>query len=43
MLRYYRKHYAPQRNPAQNAAVYAGIVGKLSLSLVRTELRRRIS
>jgi N-acetylglucosaminyl-diphospho-decaprenol L-rhamnosyltransferase len=43
MLRFYRKHYAPQRNPALNAAVYAGIVGKLSLSLVRTELRRRIS
>ena len=42
MLRFYRKHYAPQRNSAVNAVVYAGIVGKLSLSLVRTEIRRRV-
>jgi GT2 family glycosyltransferase len=40
MLRFYRKHYARQRNPIVNAAVYLGIAGKLVVSLVRTEVRR---
>ncbi len=35
MLRFYRKHYAGQRNPLVNAAVYAGIAVKLGVSLVR--------
>jgi N-acetylglucosaminyl-diphospho-decaprenol L-rhamnosyltransferase len=40
MLRFYRTHYAPHRNPLVNAAVYAGIGAKLCISLVRTEARR---
>jgi N-acetylglucosaminyl-diphospho-decaprenol L-rhamnosyltransferase len=40
MLRFYRKHYAPENRLATNLAVYAGIAVKLGLSLVRTELRR---
>lgn len=40
MLRFYRTHYAPQRNPLVNTAVYAGIAVKLAVSVVRTELRR---
>ena len=40
MLRFYRKHYAGRRNPLLNAAVYAGIAGKLALSLVVSAIRR---
>lgn len=42
MLRFYRKHYAPQRSALTNAVVYAGIVAKLAVSLVRAELKRRL-
>ena len=40
MLRFYRKHYARDHNPLLNAAIYAGIASKLTVSLVRTETRR---
>jgi N-acetylglucosaminyl-diphospho-decaprenol L-rhamnosyltransferase len=40
MARFYRKHYAPQRNAAVNAAVYAGIYAKLGVSLVGGAVRR---
>ncbi len=41
MYRFYRKHYAPERNPFVNAAVYLGIAAKLGISLVRSEVGRR--
>jgi N-acetylglucosaminyl-diphospho-decaprenol L-rhamnosyltransferase len=34
MARFYRRHYAPQRNPLVNAAVYAGIGVKLTGSVL---------
>jgi N-acetylglucosaminyl-diphospho-decaprenol L-rhamnosyltransferase len=40
MYRFYRKHYAAQRNPLLNATVYAGIALKLALSMVRGAARR---
>jgi N-acetylglucosaminyl-diphospho-decaprenol L-rhamnosyltransferase len=40
MLRFYRKHYAPARNPLVNAAVYVGIAIKLTSSLITTSARR---
>jgi N-acetylglucosaminyl-diphospho-decaprenol L-rhamnosyltransferase len=40
MYRFYRKHYAAQRNPLLNAAVYLGIAVKLALSVVRNSARR---
>lgn len=40
MLRFYRKHYARERSAATNVAVYAGIVGKLAVSLLRSEVKR---
>lgn len=40
MYRFYRKHYAPDRNPLANAAVYCGIGAKLALSLVGNAVRR---
>ncbi len=40
MLRFYRDHYAPRRNAAVNAAVYAGIAGKLAASQARRLLIR---
>jgi N-acetylglucosaminyl-diphospho-decaprenol L-rhamnosyltransferase len=42
MFRFYRRHYAPQRNPLVNAAVYGGIAVKLASSLVRSVVARRI-
>ena len=39
MYRFYRKHYAPRRRRATNAAVYAGIGSKLVLELVHAGLR----
>jgi GT2 family glycosyltransferase len=36
MARFYRRHYAPQRNPLVNAAVYAGIGVKLTGSVLRS-------
>jgi GT2 family glycosyltransferase len=38
MGRFYRRFEAPRRNPALNAAVYAGIGAKLAVSLARTAL-----
>jgi N-acetylglucosaminyl-diphospho-decaprenol L-rhamnosyltransferase len=43
MLRFYRKHYAPQRSTVRNAAVYTGIGGKLVVSLARASIRRRLA
>jgi N-acetylglucosaminyl-diphospho-decaprenol L-rhamnosyltransferase len=40
MYRFYRKHYAAQRNPLVNAAVYCGIAIKFAASAAR-RLRRR--
>jgi hypothetical protein len=42
MYRFYRKHYAASRNGLVNAAVYAGIAGKLGLSVVRSAFARRV-
>jgi len=41
MFRFYRDHYASERNPAVNGAVYAGILTKLGMSLVAVAVRRR--
>jgi GT2 family glycosyltransferase len=44
MFRFYRDHYAQGGNPLVNAAVYAGIYGKLAISVVRNAVvasRRR--
>jgi N-acetylglucosaminyl-diphospho-decaprenol L-rhamnosyltransferase len=43
MLRFYRKHYAPQRSPLTNALVYGGITAKLGASLLRAELHRALA
>ena len=43
MLRFYRKHYAPTRNPLVNGAIYAGIAAKLAFSLVASAIRRPLS
>ena len=40
MFRFYRDHYAATRNPLTNAAVYAGIAGKLAISAVRSAAGR---
>ena len=40
MLRFYRSHYAPQRSPLLNVAIYAGIAVKLAAALVRSALGR---
>ena len=32
MYRFYRKHYAPERNPLVNAAVYAGFLDNIEPS-----------
>jgi N-acetylglucosaminyl-diphospho-decaprenol L-rhamnosyltransferase len=40
MYRFYRKHYAPHRSPLVNMAVYAGIAGKLAISLSRGAVSR---
>jgi GT2 family glycosyltransferase len=41
MARFYRRFDAPEKNPLLNAAVYAGIGAKLSVSLAITAARRR--
>jgi N-acetylglucosaminyl-diphospho-decaprenol L-rhamnosyltransferase len=41
MFRFYRKHYASQRAWPVNGAVYAGIAGKLALSLAASAAHRR--
>jgi GT2 family glycosyltransferase len=40
MYRFYRDHYATGSNPLTNAAVYAGIAGKLAISATRSALGR---
>jgi GT2 family glycosyltransferase len=40
MYRFYRKHYAVDHNPLFNLLIYAGIVAKLTVTVVKTELRR---
>jgi N-acetylglucosaminyl-diphospho-decaprenol L-rhamnosyltransferase len=42
MYRFYRKHYAPDRNPLANLAVYCGIALTLVATVVRTEARRAL-
>jgi GT2 family glycosyltransferase len=42
MYRFYRDHYAPTRSPLTNAAVYAGIGGKLTISVVRSAAGRAL-
>jgi N-acetylglucosaminyl-diphospho-decaprenol L-rhamnosyltransferase len=42
MLRFYRRHDAPERPAAVNAAVYAAIGAKLAVSLCRSALHRRL-
>ena len=41
MYRFYRKHYAAQSNLLVNLTAYAGISGKLVVSVARNALRRR--
>lgn len=43
MYRFYRKHYASERSPVMNVAVYAGIVAKLCASVTRNAIRSSIS
>jgi N-acetylglucosaminyl-diphospho-decaprenol L-rhamnosyltransferase len=43
MFRFYRKHYAHRRSRALNTLVYAGIAAKLSLSLCRSSVGRRLA
>ena len=43
MWRFYRRHYAPQRNPLVNALVLGGITAKLALALAVPRLRRTAS
>ena len=40
MFRFYRDHYAAERSPLVNGAVYAGIAGKLAISATRSALAR---
>jgi len=40
MYRFYRKHYAAERNPLVNATIYCGIAVKLALSLLGGGVRR---
>jgi N-acetylglucosaminyl-diphospho-decaprenol L-rhamnosyltransferase len=40
MYRFYRKHYAPDHNPVFNLFIYAGIVAKLAVTVVKTEISR---
>ena len=43
MFRFYRDHYAAQRNPFVNAAVYAGIAVKFAISATRSAIARAFS
>jgi hypothetical protein len=42
MYRFYRRHYAPRRSWAVNAAVYVGIALKLATALVAGAARRAL-
>jgi GT2 family glycosyltransferase len=41
MYRFYRDHYAPDRNPLVNGAIYTGIAVKFAISAVRSAIARR--
>ena len=43
MYRFYRDHYAPDRNPLVNAAIYAGIAVKFAISALRSAIARRVA
>ena len=43
MYRFYRDHYAPDRNPLANAAIYAGIAVKFAISALRSAIARRVA
>jgi GT2 family glycosyltransferase len=43
MFRFYRKHYAGQRSPLANLAVYGGIAVKLVAALLQSALRRSVT
>jgi N-acetylglucosaminyl-diphospho-decaprenol L-rhamnosyltransferase len=43
MFRFYRDHYAAERNPLLNGLVYAGIAGKLAVSAVRSAGARALA
>jgi N-acetylglucosaminyl-diphospho-decaprenol L-rhamnosyltransferase len=40
MYRFYRKHYAVDHNPLFNLTIYSGILAKLTVTVVKSELRR---
>jgi GT2 family glycosyltransferase len=42
MVRFYRKHYAPQRNRLASGAIYLGIALKLAGSMARSAINRRL-
>ena len=42
MFRFYRDHYASERNPLLNAAVYCGIAVKFAAAAVRSAIARLI-
>jgi N-acetylglucosaminyl-diphospho-decaprenol L-rhamnosyltransferase len=42
MFRFYRKHYAPQRNRLASGAIYLGIAVKLAGSMARSAINRRL-
>ena len=43
MFRFYRAHYAPERNPLVNGAIYAGIALKFAASAVRSAFNRGVA
>ena len=43
MFRFYRAHYAPERNPLTNGAIYAGIAAKFTVSAARSAVNRGIA
>jgi N-acetylglucosaminyl-diphospho-decaprenol L-rhamnosyltransferase len=42
MFRFYKKHYAPQRNRLASGAIYLGIAVKLAGSMARSAINRRL-
>jgi GT2 family glycosyltransferase len=42
MFRFYRKHYAPKSGHGTNTLAYAGIVSKLTVSLLRNVIRNSL-
>ena len=43
MARFYRTHYAAERAPLVNLAVYGGIAGKLAVSVLKNAVRRTLA